>query len=261
MKKTLSKETTLLVNSYLNLPIGVGCACPYFNNKRAKIRGGLSALVGKGTPEDIATEAKIIAIRKKVKLQNMDSDGLKKFLAENSLGVDCSGLAYHLLDTESKAMCLGSIASHIKTNRGFFRKIMYRLRPDMNTNVEVISSPDNSDEITIKDAVAGDVIVILNTGPQKTYNHILVISEISNLENENKIIRYIHSYAWPTDGKYGHGVRFGEIHILNPSLKLIQAKWIENGTSNENNYTYLSARDAEKVTIKRLKGFAKKHID
>jgi hypothetical protein len=168
MRNTLSEETIELLDCFLNLPIGAGCATPYFNNRRAKIRGGLSGLVGKGSPKEITTEAKIIATRKKINLNDLNSEGLKRFLVENGLGIDCSGLAFHLLNAESKARGLGSFASNIKSERNFIRKILYRLRPEVNTNVEVFASPKNSQEINIKDAEAGDIITMMKTDREKT---------------------------------------------------------------------------------------------
>ena len=55
MIETLSASALKIINDYLHLPIpGHDVVCPYYNNRRANLRAGLRALIGKGNPEDIA---------------------------------------------------------------------------------------------------------------------------------------------------------------------------------------------------------------
>jgi len=63
-------------------------------------------------------------------------------------------------------------------------------------------------------------------------------------------ITYTHSYTWPSDGAYGHGVREGIILIKNNSI--LDGIWKEKDSLGEENYTYTSARDAEEVSVRRL---------
>src|SRR3989344_4173036 len=99
--KTLSKNALDVMEQYLHLPFAKQhISCPYFNNKRSGIRGGLRALIGKGSPEEIAEEAKILAMKEHVLLNTLANDALKQFLVNHTIGIDCSGFVYHVLAAE-----------------------------------------------------------------------------------------------------------------------------------------------------------------
>ena len=71
----LSLKAQKLIDNYLSLPFpGVeGARCPYFNNAKLHARGQLRVLIGKGTPQEIVEEAKIISIQYRAGL--FDHDG------------------------------------------------------------------------------------------------------------------------------------------------------------------------------------------
>ncbi|MBI5134460.1 MAG: hypothetical protein HZA81_03705 [Candidatus Taylorbacteria bacterium] len=246
----LEGKARAVVDSYLALPLGTKPSCPYFNNRRRKGRGGLRVLVGKGAPEEIAGEAEIFALRQRIKLNLLSTDKLKEFLCENDLGVDCSGFAYHALDALCREKRGRGIQSFVKSNRtGILGKILARLRPAENLGVSSFRNDKNGSAVKVRDAMPGDLITFMGTGRDKTYNHILVITGVDRLGGDTRLT-YAHSYSWPSDGLYGHGVREGDILVHGEDL--LGGTWKEQGQTGSDNYTFTSARDAKEVSLRRL---------
>lgn len=251
-ESVLSPKAREILEAYKNVPIGKGCETPYFNNARAKIMGGLSAFVGKGTPHMIAEEAEIISLKTRKAIKELPREELKRFLVDHGLGVDCSGFAFHVLSAEYKARKGGRLSPKIRVEGSIIRKLKKIIRPAESINVTALSLEKNSVAVDIDSAAAGDFIVFLGTGKGQTYNHILVITAVRRKGN-GLVFSYAHSYAWPSEGRYGHGVREGEIVIADAKLPLTKALWTEKGFSGKDNYTLQSALEAETVSIRRLK--------
>ncbi len=240
----LSSQAQRIINDYLNLPIGSFFVnCPYYNNRRTGMRAGLRVLIGKGSVDDIVDEAMLIALREKIDLKKLDASGLKKFLVDSHLGIDCSGLAYHVLDAELKSRALGSLHKHLKFPfiKNPFRKLLTLCRPVESAGVRTISHEQNSIEVKLNDARPGDLIVILGAGEKHDYNHVLIIHEVA----EDKI-KYTHSMQWPSDGEYNHGVRQSEIEITDKNKNILEQIWFEPEALNY-------ARKAKEVKICRLR--------
>ncbi len=243
MNQTLSQPALDVIQNYLSLPFpGKQVSCPYFNNRRVRLRGGLRALIGKGNPEDIVEEAMIISLREKIDLKKLSDQNLKQFLVEHKLGIDCSGLVYHILDAEMKAQGKGSLHQVLK--RPWFknpiRKLLVKLRPIENTGVGTFNHEVNSIEVSLKDIQPGDLIIMMGAGLKQDYNHILIINQIT----DNKI-QYTHSFQYPTDGQYNHGVRQEAITIVNLNKNILEQNWSEPQMRKY-------AQEAKKVKIKRL---------
>ena len=102
--KKISYHAQKIIEDYLELPFpNKQVSCPYFNNRRTKVRGALRALVGKGNPEDIVEESIIIALREKINFSELNNEEIKHFLVDKNLGIDCSGFVYYVLEAELKA--------------------------------------------------------------------------------------------------------------------------------------------------------------
>ena len=75
-------------------------------------------------------------------------------------------------------------------------------------------------------------------------------------ENGNiKQIKYVHSYAWPEDGKYGHGVREGCIEITDVQEPIQKQIWTEQSKSGDENITQRRAIEAGMTSVRRLNWF------
>jgi len=93
--------------------------------------------------------------------QHFSTEKFKEFLTDNDFGVDCSGFAYHVLDTfllETKGKRLASSLTFIR--KGFLSKIITRLRPAENTSVATLRLNENSFEINPLEARIGDFILL-----------------------------------------------------------------------------------------------------
>jgi hypothetical protein len=235
----ISPTSRAVIHKYLALPVGAHPSCPYFNNKRKKNRGGLRVTKGKGSPEEIAEEARIEALQARIDIDSLPADKLKEFLVKRNLGIDCSGFAYHVLSPKGLVI----------ERKGLFGKILARLRPAENVSVLTFADSRNSKAIPVAEAKPGDIITFLGTGPEKTYNHILVITAVDDIDGAKRI-SYAHSYAWPSDGAFDHGVREGQILVTTNNI--LAGTWKEREKVGTDNYTYTSATEAREVSVRRL---------
>lgn len=260
----LSTQANQVIANYLNLPFNnlPGVSCPYFNNKKSDVHGGLRVLVGKGSINDILEEALIISLRDKLDLNAISAPEIKKFLVDNHIGVDCSALVYYILDAELKALGLGTLKKylHYPTVKNPIRKLLIKLRTVENTNVKVFANDVNSSVVEISDMKPGDIITMLGSGPDHDRDHILVVHSASSPSQRGgqgevspTIIHYTHSLQWRTDGKYNHGVRQGTITITDTKKPLAEQQWQEQGKQGAENETWERARFAESLEIRRLK--------
>jgi hypothetical protein len=249
----LSASAEKVINHYLNLPFSDkhGIRCPYFNNAKLGQRGQLKALIGKGTPTEIVEEAKILSVQYKQNIANPEitADDIRKFLIEHNLGVDCSGFITNVMQAELADRGVNLVTQIFITPKiHIFRWLISKLRPVEQISVQVLANEKNTKAINnLADIKAGDMIMILKTGPKKTRDHILLVTRI-----DTDKISYAHARAWSSEGRYGHGVSVGTITIINPAKVLLDQLWEEKGMKNENNETFLEAKQAAIVVIKRF---------
>ncbi|MBX4209109.1 hypothetical protein KW799_00195 [Candidatus Parcubacteria bacterium] len=250
----LEGKARAMIDLYLALPIGAKPSCPYFNNRRRKSKSQLRVLRGKGSPQEIAEEATIDAMHERVDVKALSTDKLKEFLAARDLGVDCSGFAYHVLNSLSQEKRGRSIQSFVRSNRaGFVGRLIARLRPAENMGASTFANERNSVAVAASEARPGDIVTFIGTGKDGAYNHIVVITGIERSGGDTRI-SYAHSYAWPSDGVADHGVREGDMLVHGDDL--LGGTWKEKGATGSDNYTYMSARNAKQVSVRRLKFLA-----
>ena len=196
------------MDQYLDLPIpGVSIKCPYYNNKRLSVRNGLRVLIGKGSPGEIAEEVTLCALKEKVELAMLSMDTKSQFLIDHNIGIDCSGLVYHVLDAEAKARGKGSLGSFLKFpfSRGLLARMgrFLRRRYAENTDVKTFAHEDNSHPVKWSDIRAGDILIKTYTGGgDGERNHILLVTK-----TDGNQVWVAQSVAKPKDGRLGHGVR------------------------------------------------------
>ena len=262
----LSPSAQKILNEYFNLPFDgiLGVRCPYLNNARLKQRAQLRVLVGKGTPQEIIEEAKIISIQYHAGLfdktghcclhnehtgKEINPDEIRKFLVDHNLGIECSGFVTQILRAHYKETANIDIVRkfYITSPRNFARWLVSLLRPIENISVRRYADDRNTQKIKWAEVQAGDVIVMLETGPQNKRNHILLITE-----KTEDIIKYAHARAWVSEGKYGHGVSKGEIKVTNKSGSLLDQQWLEMDKTGEQNETFLEVKQAKVLEVRRI---------
>ncbi len=263
----LSPSAEKTIHDYLNLPfVGVaGVRCPYFNNARLGQRGQLKVLIGKGTPEEIVEEAKIISIQYSKDVfdkngvfnahvdhpaEHEQAECIRQFLVDNNLGVDCSGfvtnvLQKHFLETRKIDLARKLF---VTPKKNILRWIISRLRPIEQISVGVYANDVNTSVVRdLQTIQPADLIIMLKTGPNKNHNHILLVTE-----TDGDKIKYAHARAWSGEGKYGHGVSEGTISLADPNKGLLERVWEEKEKIGENNETYLEAKQASVLEIRRI---------
>ncbi len=243
--KVISQRASEIIDQYKNFKIGNAiCSIPYFNNRRIGARAGLRVEIGKGSPKDIFDEIQQICFKDKIDINSFNSETLKKFLVDNDIGIDCSAFAYYILNEESIDKKRGTLDKHLSFPfcYGFIRKIKCRIRPIENTNVMTLAHNKNSKVISIKDAMVGDIITMINGNDGNERDHILIINQIDYQNFIPAVLHYVHSVTWPTDGEYGHGIHEGKIEILNSEKTIVEQIWTENEQRNSDNYTYNRAQ-------------------
>lgn len=268
--KTLSDKALAVIEQYLAFHMGktgttetkgVTCSIPYYNNRRREIRGGLRALIGKGSPKDIFDEVEIIMLKEKVSLATLNDETFKWFLVDHNIGIDCSGFAYHVLNAEGLAHNKSGINHYLSFPycRGILGKLKSMVRPVGVTNVRTLAHDSNSVSIPLSAAKVGDMITMLDT--DKSRDHVLVIHQIDYENNFPVTIYYTNSIAWPTDGQYNHGVRQGKIAIADAQKNITDQIWTESNITGAGdstvgeNYTFTRSRKAQ-TEIRRLKWFS-----
>lgn len=270
----LSPKAEQKIEHFFNLPFkGVlGVRCPYYNNTRSRERGQLRVLVGKGSPEEIVEEAQIISIHYHKGLfdrngncclhdghdghDEANAETIRAFLIDYRLGIECSGFVTHVLQEhflETKGVSLIN-KLYISSLKDIFRWAISKLRPIENSNVQTFADPKNSTPLVnakggydYAKLLPGDLIIMLETGLNNRRNHIILIRDINDGE-----INYVHARAWSSEGTQGHGVTAGKITITNPKGTLLDQTWEEKGLIDERNETFLEAKRAQVLEIRRL---------
>lgn len=270
----LSPAAEKIIHDYFNLPFGgvSGVRCPYFNNARLNQHGQLRALVGKGTPDEIVDEAKIISLQYKSGLfckngecasqntvtgQPFTTDEVRKFLIDHNLGIECSGFVTQVLRAyyrETKRVDFTK-KLYLVSPWNIVRRILIALRPVENINVLAYTNNVNTTVVVgHKEAIAkstiepGDVVTMLETGPVGKRNHILLITTVTK-----NTIEYVHARAWSSEGRYGHGVNRGIITVTDVTKPLTEQRWEENGFTDDKNETLTEAKQANTLEIRRIK--------
>ncbi|MBI5728334.1 MAG: hypothetical protein HY984_01110 [Candidatus Magasanikbacteria bacterium] len=253
---TLSREAEGVIKEYLRLPFpDREIACLYYNNRRRHLRGSLAVLVGKGRPVDIVDEAALLARQEKTDLNQLDNQQLKKFLVDHHLGVDCSALVYHVLDAEARSKKKLPLHKLLfpppaRTPLGWLRS---RLRSMENTSVSVFADEKNSQTIALEDIQPGDLLIFLRTGEKHDRDHVLLVEAVGDDQPGAKLISYVHSFEWRSDGRYGREVRRGTIRCVAPGHPLLEQEWQEKNKLGVENETWQHAKLADRLEIRRLR--------
>jgi len=179
------------INKYIGIPYWINKIV----NKKIVVEG---AFGGKGNIYQISDATQKAAEQEALSLSKLSTQDKYKLQKRNNIGIDCSGLTYHLLDFWYKVNTGLSIQPLIM---GTDNKIGPR-----RVNVKMLTDPQNSTQIkNLSNIKTGDIIVIDNK------KHILFIIEI----NKNTIT-YVHS----SQKTKQRGVHFGTITITDPTKNL-----------------------------------------
>ncbi|MFA5025261.1 MAG: hypothetical protein WC503_02050 [Candidatus Shapirobacteria bacterium] len=151
---------------------------PYHTNIPKQISSD-NTLIGKGNAKELALKTIEFANNENIKIIDLSPQQIYNFQKKHQLGIDCSGLACHLLN--------------------FYFSINLDVR---RISADMLTSHPLSKRIDVHDIQTADLI------RQKNGHHLLFVIE----KIGNKVI-YVDS------SRLGRGVRYGEFEITDNSFK------------------------------------------
>ena len=230
----LPSAAKAVLNRYKNLRIGdKTIRCPYYRNPRSgRERWGLNAYSGKGSPDEIEQELRIIEKLEGKEFDKLPEEIIRDIMQKRHLGVECSGFLAHILDAwtnETRGKRIYQLLEF--PAKSLFGKIAVRLRPFTHIDVATLTTPQNATEFfDWKEMRVGDLIrfrtpldpnILLAEGQ---IDHAVLITGVDR--NEEKIPRAIH-YAQSVREKRGEGIKEGTISITDPTALLEFQIWKE----------------------------------
>lgn len=171
---------------------------PYYVNSARNSLQQEAVLVGKGTAHEIALKTIEYANQDKVDLRQLSPPQIYAFQKKHRLGIDCSGLAFHLLELLYPQIGNTLVGSD---NRRGVRRLSANLLTSFPNAVPI--PPDAQPQL-------GDLIRF-DSG-----KHVLFI-----VEADKKHIHYLHS----SQRTKIRGVHFGQITLASPHLDLSHQQW------------------------------------
>lgn len=223
MEESLPIQIQEFIKEYEGLSLGGKLVqCPYFMNIQKK--KDLRAMLGKGTPEEIITEANIWAKVKGVQFRNMSEEEIKNFLINRGIGIDCSGFVSHVLNEWYLLEKGKSIWNEIYTPRkSLLNWIKFKLRPVEKIGANLLTSTKNATEISLKEIHPGDVVRL--KWKKRNSHHILLVYQVERNENGD-VVKIVYKHSTPYYDK-NNGVKTGEIEITDVSQSLENQNWTE----------------------------------
>jgi len=198
----LINQLKLEIEKYLGLP--------YFTNK-PPIKTENNALVGKGDSKEIALTTIELANKLNINLLDLSPIEIYRFQKKHGIGIDCSGLIYHL----------SNFYYYLKTGKDIKSKLIGTegKRGPRRLSANLLTNHPNAKEIkNLQDIQTADLIR-MDQG-----KHVIFI-----IENLNNTIYYVHS----SEKTKQKGVHYGQIKIVNPDKSLKYQQWSDKTIENK----------------------------
>lgn len=191
MVRTKLDKLKLKINHYLGIPYWINSL------KNGKvIKNGPYG--GKGSHQQISLATRKAAKLEKLSLSKLNPKDVCRLQKRHSIGIDCSGLAYQLLNYWHKLNKHASIKPKIIG--------VNRQKGPRKVNVHMLADPQNSTKLNSYSKLKTADLIIVDKK-----KHVLFIIEA----NKDKI-RYIHS----SQKSLNRGVHQGTLTITNPDKNL-----------------------------------------
>lgn len=223
MVNSLPRPALKVIDNYWKLKAAENkyVRCPYFRNPRSgRDKWGLSVYAGKGSPQDIEIELKIIEKLEGKDFSRMQESEIRDIMKKRKLGVECSGFIARVLDGWTRAKHKKPIYSFIEFGGGILKKIFSRMRPYTHINVSTFVDKKNSREIkNLSEIMPGDIIWFDNST-----DHAAIITGTEKDKNGNILkIYYAHSILEDENG----GIKKGVIEFSSKKNDLSSQIWRE----------------------------------
>lgn len=226
-----------LYYEYTHLPLGgKKVRCPYWSNRQRILLAG--PYKGKGTPSQITRATIDTAKRHNLDLRKLSPSDIRRFMEHHRIGIDCSGLVYHMADALDKERGGMGVFDAIQGVRG---KGVKRV------NAFCLTNDKNSIVLKkVKDVKVGDLIRFQDG------KHIAIILRVKkDKKDKPQEIIYAHS------GRLSAitGVHTGKILVKDLQKDIGEQRWFEK-TRKEYDYVlkYYSQKHGD--GLRRLKIWA-----
>lgn len=199
---------------------GVFVRCPYYRSPgTGERRWGLVVFSGKGSPQDIEEELRMVERLEGVQFVSMSEDKIVSVMRKRRLGVDCSGFLTHVLDAWTMQEHRRHIWSFLKPQFGFFNAVYWLFRPLTHMSVRVFASPRNAIELSsFQDVRPGDLMAFFGE-----IDHIAVVTHTYYDRGTLKRFDYAHSTL-----ENGTGfVKEGSVECVSDVSDLSLCRWRE----------------------------------
>lgn len=186
---------------------------------------------GKGSPEMIRKALIAEARFHDLDLEKADIFAIYDFMRLHRIGIDCSGLVYHVLDAFIQAklsLPLSKILVRYPGLLGKLERTILAYKRFRRISAKTLTSPLNTTEVyAVKDIQIGDLIRI-----SRERDHVLIVTRITHDENDTITqVEYAHSSSVNTQMR---GPHYGYITIKDAQKGLDAQEWLENTKRNEN---------------------------
>jgi len=204
---------------------------------------------GKGSPEMIRKALLIETEFHDVNLEKADIFEIYDFMRAHRIGIDCSGLAYHVLDAYVRERLSKPLSTFLIRYPGIIGKIeriLLSYKRFRRISAKTLTSPLNTTEVyAVKNMQIADLVRI-----SRERDHVLVISRITRDENDTITqIEYVHSSSVNTRMR---GPHYGKIQIQDQNKGLEAQEWLEK-TKTDDDYGKQFYRPDLGDSVRRLK--------
>ncbi|MBI1888841.1 MAG: hypothetical protein HYS15_02825 [Candidatus Spechtbacteria bacterium] len=224
MIQSLPQSAANVIDAYWKLKAAENTyvRCPYFRNPRSgRERWGLAAYSGKGSPEEIEVELKIIEKLERKDFSKMRDTEIRDIMKKRKLGIECSGFIARVLDGWTRDFYKKPVYRLLKFERSGLGFIFCKLRPYTHLDVPTLVHAKNAKEIfNFRDIMPGDILRF-----NSIVDHaILVTCTERDAANNLQKICYAQSVLEETR----EGVKYGIIDIIHTnSNRLADQRWRE----------------------------------
>jgi hypothetical protein len=209
MINSLPQSAQSVIDAYWKLKAAenVYVRCPYFRNPRSgRDRWGLTAYSGKGSPQEIEDELRIIEKLENVDFSGMQESEIRDIMRKRKLGIECSGFIVRVLDAWTKEFYKKPVYSLLNFKKSGLGWLYSKLRPFTHVDVETLVLPKNAREVEDMQSIVPGDIIRFNT----TIDHAIIVTATER--DDSSVLRKIH-YAHSVLEDSGEGVKSGLIEV------------------------------------------------
>ena len=220
---SLPQSALNVIEAYLHLKAAENkyVRCPYFRNPKSRQeRWGLAVYAGKGSPQDIEGELRIIEKLEGADFSKMPEEAIRGIMKKRKLGVECSGFITHVLDAYSRTKYKKPLHRLIKFNNNGLRWLFCRMRPYTHIDIETLTDDGNARPIdNIQEIMPGDLIRF-NT----EIDHAVIVTAIE-ADDSGALEKVFYSHSVLEENR--EGIKRGVIYFISPGGNLAAQRWQE----------------------------------